>query len=165
MANKLQLQKLGPFTGIMFEIRRVSMAAYMQELKDLPFSLAPGTAEELEKLRDGSAVEKLTPQQKDDLNRKTLNLFLSQGIVRMKYPDEDWQAPNIWFGAGECPESHVTVADLGSDADIIAAEVGQYSFNLKGVKALEGFFRDQQQSATGPSGEEIRDASVESPSA
>lgn len=160
MANKLRKQSLGPFTNIMFEIRRIKIGDYLRELKDLPFSLAPGTMAELDKLKD--ALESLPRDKQDDANQKTLLLFLSKGVVRMKYPDEEWRTPNIWFGAdADCPDDFVTVADLGTDADLIAAEIAQYSFDLQGVKALEGFFREQRQSDSRPGSEEIRTEAVE----
>lgn len=151
---------MGPFTGILFEIRRVKIGDYMRELKDLPFSLAPGTIEELDKLKD--SIESMPPEKQEDVNQKTLELFLSKGVTRMKYPDEDWRAPNIWLGNdAECPDDSVTISDLGTDADLIAGEIAQYSFDLKGVKALEGFFRKELQSSPGPSGEEVRPEAVE----
>ena len=161
MKNKLHREVVGPFTGIIFEIRRVKVSEYMRELKDLPFSLAPGTTEELGKLND--ALEKLTPGEQELVNTKSMNLFLSKGVVQMKYPeDEAFSRPNIWYGEdGLCPEDHVLVCDLGSDADLVAGEVAQYSFNIKGGKALEGFFREKQLEPAGPSGEEVRAETVE----
>ena len=160
MANKLRQEVMGAFTGVRFEIRRVKISDYMRELKDLPFSLAPGTTEELDKLKD--SLERLTPDQLETANNKTLICFLKNGIVRMQYPDEDWIAPNIWFGEeSECPSDRVLVSDLGSDADLVAGEIAQLSFNLKGVKALEGFFRGAQQQPAGPGSEEVRTETVE----
>ena len=161
MANKLRKIVVGAFTNISFEIRRVKMGDYLREMKDLPFSLAPGTMADLDKLKD--AVESLPREKQDEANSRACELFLSKGIVRLKYPDEEaFRAPNIWFGAeSECPEDHVTLADLGTDADLVAGEIAAYSFDLVGVKALQGFFRQEQQSALGPSGEEIRSEAVE----
>ena len=160
MANKLRQTVMGPFTGITFEIRRVKISEYMRELKDLPFSMAPGTTAELDKLKD--SLEKLTPDQLEEANSKTLLLFLDKGVARMKYPDEDWSKPNIWFGdESACPDTHVLISDLGSDADLVAGEIAQFSFNLKGVKALEGFFRGPQLESPGPSSEEVRTETVE----
>ena len=160
MANKLREQVLGPLTNVQFEIRRVKIADYMRELKDLPFSMAPGTITELNKITE--QIEKMPVEKQDELNQKSINLFLGKGVVRMKYPDEDWRAPNIWFGADDaCPDDSVTVADLGSDADLVSGEIAALSFNLKGVKALEGFFREQQLPSPRPDSEEIRTEAVE----
>lgn len=160
MANKLRKESLAPFTGITFEIRRVKLGDYLRELKDLPFSLAPGTLEELDKIKD--SIERLPAEKQADVNDKTLALFLTKGVTRMKYPGEDWRKPNIWFGAEhDCPEDFVVVADLGTDADLIAGEIAQLSFDLQGVKALQGFFRDAQQQPAGPSGQEVRPEAVE----
>jgi len=160
MANKLREQVLGPLTNVQFEIRRVKIGDYMRELKDLPFSTAPGALSELSKITE--KIEQLPIEQQDDLNQKSINLFLSKGVVRMKYPDEDWRAPNIWFGSDDtCPEDKITVSDLGSDADLISGEIAALSFNLKGVKALEGFFRGQQLAPVGPDSKEVRTETVE----
>ena len=59
------------------------------------------------------------------------------------------------------PRRTRAVADLGSDADLVAGEIAQLSFNLKGAKALEGFFRRAQLQPTGPGSEEIRSETVE----
>ena len=160
MANKLRQEIVGPFTGITFEIRRVKISDYMRELKDLPFSLAPGTTQELDKLKD--SLEQLTPDQLETANNKTLLCFLKNGLARMKYPGEGWTPPNIWFGDNDaCPDDSVVISDLGSDADLVSGEIAQLSFNLKGVKALEGFFRGAQQQSPGPGSEEIRSETIE----
>lgn len=163
MSNPLRAEAIGPFTGVVFEIRRVGMGDYMRELKDLPFSLAPGAAKDLEKITE--AVAKLPPEQQTDLNNRSIKLFLSKGIVRMRFPGEEWRKPNIWFGNDDdCPDGHVTVADLGSDADLVCAEIARYSFDAKGVKAqLEGFFRGPQLESPGPDGETVRTEAVEPP--
>jgi hypothetical protein len=160
VANKLRETKLGPFTGITFEFRRVKLSDYMQVMKDLPFSFAPGTVAELDKLKD--SIEKMSPAEQSDANARSLVLFLQKGVTRMKYPDEDWSAPNIWYGdESQCPADQVIIADLGTDADLVAAEIAQFSFNLRGIKALEGFFRQQGEPDPRPDGEAVRTEAVE----
>ena len=111
MASKLRQEIVGPFTGVTFEIRRVKISEYMREFKDLPFSIAPGTAEELNKIKE--SLESMAPDALEQANAKSLALFLSKGIVRMKYPDEEWIAPNLWFGAEDsCPEGLVRLPIL-----------------------------------------------------
>jgi len=160
MANKLRKEIIGPCTGVRFELRRVKIADYMREMNDLPFSLAPGTVEELDKLKD--TIEKLPKEKLDELNARSMRLFLGKGIVRMQYPNEDWQAPNIWLeDDADCPDGFVTIADFGSDADLISVEIAEFSFNLQGVKALTGFFQRKESVDPAPRGEEIRTEAVE----
>lgn len=160
MPNVLRQQFLGPFTNIMFEIRRVKISDYMRELKDLPFHIAPGTQAELQKLE--TEVAKLPPEKYREVNDRATRLFIENGLVRMKYPGAEWIKPNIWFGDGAaCPDDLVTMADLGTDADLLVREIATLTFDLKGVKALEGFFRGQLAANSGPSGEEVRPEAVE----
>lgn len=162
MANKLRKEILAPFTGVWFEIRRVSLSEYLQEMKDLPFSLAPATQEELQKLKDG--MDKLSPEEQRAANDKATNLFLRQGIVRLKYPGEDWIKPNIWYGnEDECPADHVLVKDFATDAALLVQEIANYSFNILGGQPIEGFFPKSKLSGPGPSGEEVRAETVDAP--
>jgi hypothetical protein len=161
-ANKLRKQVLAPFSGVLFEIRRVKLAEYMAELRDLPLSLAPATVEELQKLKD--SFETMSRPDQEKANRRAMVVFLSKGIVRMKFPDEDqWRKPNIWYGdEEECPEGAVSLDDLATDADLLVQEIADYSFNMLGGKPFEGFFRQQGSTDPGHGSQEVRPETVES---
>ena len=155
MPNKLHKQLLGLFTGIEFSVRKVLMSEYMQEMADFPFAIDPKIAADISKFSD--EVRKLEPAKRTEANDKATKFFLSKGIVEIKYPDEDnWQRPNIWYGEDSaCPEGMVSVKDLGSDADVIAPQIAEYSFSVRRNKAFADFFRESSSGDTGPSSDEI----------
>jgi hypothetical protein len=156
MSNLLREEVLGPCTGIRFEIRRIRHYDYLREMRDVPFSVAPGTKEELDKLQQ--ALEAMPAEKREEIDARAERVFLTYGIVRMKYPgEENWRKPNIWFDDElTCPEDHVTVRDLGSDGDLVVKAIARLTYNLKGVEALEGIFRQQQRADSGPGGEAVR---------
>ena len=158
MPNPLRKEITGLFTGVAFEIRRVKLRDYMAVLRDLPVSIVPSTVKELkdlEVMRDN--VTKLTKEQIEDMEKKTVEFYLSRGVTRIKYPGEDWRVPNIWYGEdGRCPDGMVCVADFGADIDAIVQEISLYSFHVGGAPDLTGFFRDGGGGAgPGPGGGEV----------
>ena len=141
-----------------FEIRRVKLRDYMAVLRDLPVSIVPSTMKELkdlEVMRDN--VTKLSKDQIEDVEKKTVEFYLSRGVMKIKYPGEEWKAPNIWYGPDDlCPDGMVCVADFGADIDAIVQEISTYSFHVGGAPDLTGFFRNGGGGpGPGPGGDEV----------
>jgi hypothetical protein len=104
----------------------------------------------------------LDETKKAQVDRTATDFFLSHGIVRLKYLDqEQWQAANIWYGPDEaCPDNMVTVADLGSDGDFISGEIMSYSFALGGMQAYADFFRGNSAGNAGLGSAEVQPEAV-----
>lgn len=155
MSNLLHKEVVGLFTGVTFEIRRIDLFDYMRELNDLPFLVAPSILKELDSL--GEQLKTLPKEQQDTTNDKTKRFFLSHGIVRLKYPEADWQKPNIWYGDEDaCPDGMVGLADLGTDAMLLVQQIMEFSFKIGAMPALAGFFRERGGDANaGPNSDEI----------
>ena len=155
MPNILRKTIPGPFTGIHFEIRRVRVREFMQALGELPFPIDAKTLMDMKALQE--SVAQLDEVKKAQVDRKSTDFFLQHGIVKLKYPEGEWQAPNIWYGPDEaCPDNMVTIADLGSDGDYISGEIMSYSFVLGGMQAFANFFRGNSAGDAGHGGTEIQ---------
>jgi len=162
MNTRFRKVVIGPFTGAQFEIAKISMKQYMEEIDDLPLSVASAIRDDMSLL---SQAEKLTKDQSDELNRRSERLVLTQGVKRVRFSDnEEWTPMQFWFGTQEtCPAGGTLATDLGSDLDVLIDQVSKFSFNIQGGEALERFFREAGRSLAGPSSEEVRTETVEPP--
>ena len=149
----------GPFTGAQFEIAKISMKQYMEVIGDLPLSISAAVRDDITLLQQ---AEKLTGAEADDLNRRSTELILTQGVRRIRFSDEEEWAPiEFWFGSQEtCPPGATMIGDLGSDLDVLVDQVGRFSFNIQGGDALERFFREAGGLIAGLSGEAIQPEAV-----
>ena len=160
MPNQLQKIIVGLFTGVEFAVRKVSMANYIQEMADFPFAIDAQIISDLQKFND--TIRQLPPTDKKRANDKVSKLFWSYGIAELKYPDqEQWTKPNIWYeDEAQCPENWVLLKDFGSDVDLIASQIAEYSFSIRRTQANAAFFSESGSGITGPSGDEIRPEAV-----
>ena len=139
---ELRRKFTGLFTGIEFEIRRVRLLDYMREIGSLPAGIVPSVAEQLRKFADDLGEKAGDPEHES----RSVRLFLSKGVVR----------PKIWVGdESECPEGQIPVDDLGTDSDLVARKVAEFSFYMPGLEDLDKFFRGPGAGAAGPGSEEV----------
>jgi hypothetical protein len=160
MNTRFRKVVFGPFTGAQFEIAKISMKQYMQEIGDLPLSIASAIRDDMSLL---SQAEKLTKDQSDELSQRSERLVLTHGVKRVRFSDdEEWTPIQFWFGTQEtCPTGGTLATDLGSDLDVLIDQVSKFSFNIQGGEALERFFREAGRADVGPSSKEIRAETVE----
>ena len=160
MNTRFRKVVFGPFTGAQFEIAKISMKQYMQEIGDLPLSIASAIRDDMSLL---SQAEKLTKDQSEELNQRSERLVLTHGVKRVRFSDdEEWAPIQFWFGTQEtCPAGGTLATDLGSDLDVLIDQVSKFSFNIQGGEALERFFREAGRADVGPSSEEVRTETVE----
>ena len=151
--GKFRKTVTGPFTGHEFEIRRIGLREYMQEIGMLPSLTTESTEERLRKLSDDLKAEsKADPE----LERKSIRFFLERGVV----------SPKVWFGPeAKCPDNMVQCEDLAGDAVFLAAEISSFSFEMPGLKSMDKFFREPGSNHSGSGGEEIREAPLVDPAA
>lgn len=136
-----------PFTGQAVTFRRVRFTEFMSEIGGLALPTATAVQEMLMDLQEKAKSGDTQAEE------KVLKFYVSKGSIE----------PKVWFGnEAECPPDQIYYLDLGSDLDMLATEIINYS-NGKAVQGMENFFF-QQQTGTGDSrldGTEIRPEAIE----
>lgn len=145
----------GMFTGAQFEIAKVSMKVFMEEVGDLPISLSAAVRKEMDLEKQ---VSTLTPAQLAEANRRSEVCMLKHGVQRIRFSEnEPWTPAQLWFGTQDsCPPEFIMASDLGGDFDLLVEEVVKHSFQLEGVRNLERFFRGAGSLDAGLSGPALR---------
>lgn len=145
----------GLFTGAQFEIAKVSMKLFMEEVGDLPISLAAAVRKDMDLEKQ---VSNLTPTQLTEANRRSETCMIKHGVQRIRFSEnEPWTPAQFWFGTQDtCPPEFIMASDLGSDFDLLVEEVVKHSFALEGVRNLERFFRGARGLDAGFSSETLR---------
>lgn len=133
----------GFFTNQEFTIRKIRIKDYMVELGILPVEISDSVSEQLKKFAD-SLKEKT--QHDPGAEAKTLKFFLTKGVV----------SPKIWFGPeSECPDDHILLDDLGSDADVLVGQIVNFSLEMPGLQSLGPFPEQPGAGDAGPGGETV----------
>ena len=137
-----------PFSGQDYSIRKITFRGYLAEIGVLPLILMEKTEDQLKRVSE--EIQKVGASD-PEMERKTVVYALAKGVVE----------PQIWFGSDvECPEDKIAFADLGDDAQFLAIQIYEMSFEMAGLKKLNNFFRDAGTGADGHRGEEVRDQAV-----
>ena len=130
--TKFRKEVLTPFTGQTFTIRRVRFSEFMSEIGGLALPTATAVQDMLTDLQEKAKSGDTKAEE------NVLKFYVTKGTV----------APKVWFGDdAECPPDQIYYLDLGSDLDVLATEIINYS-NGRAVQAMENFFF-QQQTGTG----------------
>ena len=147
--SKFHKQVIGPFTGVTFTIRRVRLADYIRVIGVVPLEVQASIADQLRVMSE--SLTAANSKQDPELETKTLSFFLTKGLVATA------ESPAFWPGdEKECPDDAVCLADLGSDADFLSAQIAQFSFDLPGLRQLGSFFPGAGAGDSGPGGPAVR---------
>jgi len=132
---------------IEFQIQRVRIRAYAIEMGGLPVGPTESVSKQLEEF--GDSLRKRFEDPEEEL--KTIRFFLSKGVVK----------PKIWIGdPSERPEGEIQMEAMGSDADVIAGKVAEFSFGFEEARSYDRFFPGGERDDARPGSEEVREDPV-----
>ena len=145
--SKFRKEVAAPFTGQTFIIRRVRFTEFMSEIGGLALPTATAVQDLLVDLQEKAKTGDTQAEE------KVLKFYVSKGTIE----------PRVWFGnEAECPADQIYYLDLGSDLDVLATEIINYS-NGRAIQTMESFFFQQQTGAgdPGPNGTPVRTETIE----
>ena len=148
MKEKFRETIVGPFSGQKYEIRRIRPVLIVRQLGVLPIETLKEVSDQLAAFRDSIAEKvKVDP----GLEERTMRFILETGVA----------SPKIWFGEeSECPDEQLCFADMGGDIDAVAKAIMDYSFDFRGLRDMEKFFRGAGAGDPGLAGSTVREEAV-----